>query len=117
MRSSPGLSRPIQGQVLAGNRRRGRAERQGFGGLGADAQFPDVDDDDTNVVRCSGLVGQGDELAYGVGGIGRGRQGGGDRPSAHDWTEAIGADQVAVSGPQLAKAEIRGPIRSAVEIP
>ena len=118
MRSSPGLSRLIRGRALSGNRRRGRAERHGLGGVGADARISDVDDDDADVVRCSGLVGQGDELAYGVGGIRRGRQDGADRLVAYDWAEAIGADQVAVSGSQVAVAEANAEVaRRAAEDP
>ena len=36
--------------------------------------MPDVDDDGADVVRSSGLFGQGDELAYDVGGIVCGRR-------------------------------------------
>jgi hypothetical protein len=43
-------------------------------------------------------------------GSGRGRQDGTDLLRAHDRAEVIGANQVAISGPQVAKAEIWGPI-------
>ena len=56
------------------------------------------------------LFGKGDELAYGVGGMG-GCQDGTDRLGAHDRAEAIGTDQVAVSGSQVAKAEIRAAVK------
>ena len=63
------------------------------------ARISDVDDDGADVVWCSSLVGQGDELVYGVGGIGCGRQYGADLLRAHDWAEAIRTDQVAISDP------------------
>ena len=117
MRSSPGLNRPIHGRVLAVNRGRGRAECHGFGRVGADVWIPDVDNNHTDVVRSSGLFGQGDELVYGVGRIRRGRQDGADSLVAYDRAQAIRTDQVAVSGPQLAEAQIRGSIRATVEVP
>jgi hypothetical protein len=63
------------------------------------ARISDVDDDGADVVWCSGIFGQGDELAYGVSGIGRGLQDGADLLRARDWAEAIRTEQVAISDP------------------
>ena len=71
---SPGLNLLRRSRVLAGNRGRCRAERHGLGMVRAIARISDVDDDGADVVGRSSLVGQGDELPYRVGGIGRGRQ-------------------------------------------
>ena len=53
----------------------------------------------------------------GLAGIGGGRQDVPDRLSAHDRAQAIRAQQVTVAGPQVTEAEIRRPVRPAVEVP
>ena len=96
---------------------RRRAERHGLGLADSVAALRHVDDDDADVVRPSGGLGQGDELAHGITGPGGRGQDLADRRVGHNRAQPVRAEQVPVAGPQLAAAEIRGPVRAPVEIP
>ena len=104
-------------QQLARQDRRSGAERHRPGMPGLGASYPDVDDDDGYIVRRSGILGQGDELTDGIWRILRGHQRATHVPGAYDRTQPVRTDQVTITGAQLAEAEIRRPLRLAIEIP
>ena len=90
---------------LARKTGRSRAERYGLRHARGRRRRTDVDDDDADVVQPSGILGQGDELADGLGRIGAATRAAG-RSRAHDRTQAVRTDQVTITGAQVAEAEI-----------
>lgn len=102
------MARPARRRVELGRHGRGRRpERHGLDQADLGAAWPHVDHDHGDVVRCPGLVGQADELAHGLGRV-RGRgQDIADRVGRDFRAQPIGAQQIAVTGAQLAQRQIR----------